>query len=467
MDKEDDLPAAPGPGAIPGLPPGIRGVNLIGYASRNFGLSVSTRHIAQVLMRRGIDVRVFDLTDAPTVQGHDGSLDAHGVLQMEALPHEVNLFCLNVMAMPRLLLRLRESDLQWSRRLNVAVLFWELPILPPHWLPAVGAFDAVLCSSWFIRETVAWQLPGTVPLHLTYPLALPEIPARKRSDFGVPDGVFAFYFSFDPYSGVDRKNPRAVLRAFQRAFSGAEAPRAHLVLKLNAPSPDAPGLSPASREFVDECRAMPNVTVIARSLAYDEAMALCQTCCDCYVSLHRSEGLGMGPMEAMLMGKPVIMTAWSGNMSYAPLDTFCPVPYRLIQPDGFDSPQFATAFLRARTRWADASVKTAAWWMRRLVEEPALRAQIAARGQAHMRRYAEQAAQCQFVDELAPLLELKKAHGPNVPTLEESQRRIGAAQRAHMGLHAQRLRKLLSNNVPGMWSLFRRLGRPRGADVLH
>lgn len=464
MQAHGDQQARP----IPGLPPGIRGVNLIGYASRNFGLSVSTRHIAQVLMNRGIEVSVFDLTDAPAVQGHDHTLERQSVMQLESLPHQVNLFCLNVMAMPRLLMRLREDDLQWNKRLNVAVVFWELPVLPPHWLPAIGAFDAVLCSSWFIRETVAWQLPGTVPLHLTYPMSLPEkMPERQRADFGVPEDAFAFYFSFDPYSGVDRKNPRAVLRAFQRAFGDRKGPRAHLVLKLNVPSADAPGLSPASREFIAECMALPDVTVIARSLGYDEAMALCQTCCDCYVSLHRSEGLGMGPMEAMLMGKPVIMTAWSGNMSYAPLDTFCPVPYRLIQPDGFDSPQFATAFLGTRTRWADASVKTAAWWMRRLVDEPALRAHIAARGQAHMRNYAAQAAQCQFIDELAPLLALKVAHGPNVPTLQESQRRIEAAQRSHMGLHAQRLRRLLSNHVPGMWSLFRRLGRPRGADVLH
>ena len=39
-------------------------------------------------------------------------------------------------------------------------------------------------------------------------------------------------------------------------------------------------------------------------------------CCDCYVSLHRSEGLGLGMAETMLMGKPVIATGYSGNLDF-------------------------------------------------------------------------------------------------------------------------------------------------------
>ena len=38
--------------------------------------------------------------------------------------------------------------------------------------------------------------------------------------------------------------------------------------------------------------------------------------CDCYVSLHRSEGLGLTMAEAMAVGKPVVATAWSGNLDF-------------------------------------------------------------------------------------------------------------------------------------------------------
>ena len=39
-------------------------------------------------------------------------------------------------------------------------------------------------------------------------------------------------------------------------------------------------------------------------------------CADAYVSLHRSEGFGFGIAEAMSVGKPVIATAYSGNLDF-------------------------------------------------------------------------------------------------------------------------------------------------------
>ena len=38
--------------------------------------------------------------------------------------------------------------------------------------------------------------------------------------------------------------------------------------------------------------------------------------CDTYVSLHRSEGIGLTIAEAMGIGKPVIATGWSGNTDF-------------------------------------------------------------------------------------------------------------------------------------------------------
>ena len=38
--------------------------------------------------------------------------------------------------------------------------------------------------------------------------------------------------------------------------------------------------------------------------------------CDCYVSLHRSEGFGLTVAEAMLLGKPVIATRYGGTLEF-------------------------------------------------------------------------------------------------------------------------------------------------------
>jgi glycosyltransferase involved in cell wall biosynthesis len=41
--------------------------------------------------------------------------------------------------------------------------------------------------------------------------------------------------------------------------------------------------------------------------------------CDCFVSLHRSEGFGRVLAEALSLGRPVVATYWSGNVDFADL----------------------------------------------------------------------------------------------------------------------------------------------------
>ena len=51
--------------------------------------------------------------------------------------------------------------------------------------------------------------------------------------------------------------------------------------------------------------------------------------CDCYISLHRSEGFGFGPADAMGLGKPVITTAYSGVTDFCNSETALPIDYEL------------------------------------------------------------------------------------------------------------------------------------------
>lgn len=435
------------------VPEGARGVNLIGYASRNIGIGVAFRHIANALVARGIPISIFDLPRHHGHQGEDNSLGAHFVSRIQDLPYEINVFLLNIMALPEFLLELDADAVRWNERLNVAVIFWELPVFPQHWKPVLGAFDAILCSSWFIREAVGWQVPGTMPLHLQYPLSVPEIPAVSRAAHGVPEDAFAFYFSFDPYSGIDRKNPFAVLAAFDEAFGADE--RVHLVVKLNAPAHSAPSLVPQARSFLEQCELRPNVTVILQTGSYADALALCKACCDCFVSLHRAEGLGLAPIEAMLLGKPTILTGWSGNMSYTTADTSCLVPYSFVRPDGLESPQFDDLFVGARVRWADPCVSSAAYWMRRVVDDRTFREALAGRAGRRVSQYLAEAAECRFVGELEQLFALKRSGRSPGVSLQESARRIRSARARNVGLRLLSARRFLAKRVPGVWRFVR------------
>ena len=100
----------------------------------------------------------------------------------------------------------------------------------------------------------------------------------------------------------------------------------------------------------------------------------CSALCDCYVSLHRSEGLGLTMAEAMGLRKPVIATAYSGNLDFMTLENSFLVDYRTSRVPA-DSEPYPEG-----TPWADPSLDAAAELMRLVVHDPAEAANRARRG---------------------------------------------------------------------------------------
>jgi glycosyltransferase involved in cell wall biosynthesis len=89
---------------------------------------------------------------------------------------------------------------------------------------------------------------------------------------------------------------------------------------------------------------------------------------DGYISLHRSEGFGMGMAEAMSFGRVVIGTNFSGNVGFLTSDTGFPVPYTLRPVEPWEY-RWASGQV-----WAEPDVKAAAEIMRLVIERPDLAA---------------------------------------------------------------------------------------------
>jgi glycosyltransferase involved in cell wall biosynthesis len=127
-------------------------------------------------------------------------------------------------------------------------------------------------------------------------------------------------------------------------------------------------------EINEELSGWKNIVVIDRLLDRDELTSLIDAC-DCFVSLHRSEGFGLGPAEAMSLGKPAIMTNWSGNTDYMTSDNCVAIDYQLVALGRDYGPY------KANQHWAEPDLEQAAHWMKKLVAEPELAKQIGLRGQ--------------------------------------------------------------------------------------
>src|ERR1044072_3551784 len=77
----------------------------------------------------------------------------------------------------------------------------------------------------------------------------------------------------------------------------------------------------------------------------------------------------------MSLGKPAIMTNWSGNTDYMTSDNCVAIDYQLVALGRDYGPY------KAHQHWAEPDLEQAAHWMKKLVAEPELAKQIGLRGQ--------------------------------------------------------------------------------------
>lgn len=375
------------------------GFNVIGNISANTGLGVHARHLITLIRERGHPVTVFDIDPSGNRGRHDTQFADITVNDPDELPHPINLFVLQPSAVFTFLAGHPKFDVE-PGRLHAAVAMWELTVVPERWKRGFQALDVVLAASDFVQGVFSENLSGPFIVPAPCPLYLPDSVVPSRARFDLPDEPVIFVTSFEPASDPERKNPFAAIHAFLKAFPSGSG--ALLVIKVNNSRRDG-ALHPAVARLHELCRGHPNILILDVVLSYPDVLSLYASC-DCFVSMHRSEGLGLGLMEAMALGKPVIATAWSGNMSFMSHANSCLVGYELI-PARSDLQVYSKRYLGKDAYWADPSFEQAAAWMQELTRNASRRKDIARRAADSMALYQTLAKKGAFLDELIALHE--------------------------------------------------------------
>jgi glycosyltransferase involved in cell wall biosynthesis len=191
-----------------------------------------------------------------------------------------------------------------------------------------------------------------------------------RAAFGLPERAVIVLASFSLASSFARKNPLGAIAAFRAAFG--DRPDRLLLLKIGKPEHYPDDLAAIRHAAAGAA----NIRVETRRFGDAERHAL-TACADIVLSLHRAEGFGLVPAEAMLLGKPVVATGWSGNMDFMNADSAALVDYRLVAAA---DPRGVYAVRGAM--WAEPDPGAAAALLVELADDPARRAALGARGQA-------------------------------------------------------------------------------------
>jgi glycosyltransferase involved in cell wall biosynthesis/SAM-dependent methyltransferase len=340
------------------------GINVVGYLSSERGVGEAARQLVSALRAGDMPLATID---SPTDPGEIS--DALGAVQAKEYPYDVNLLCVNADMLPVVAEGLGRGF--FESRHSTGLWFWEVSHFPEMWARSFDCIDEVWVGSEHIAD--ALRPLATKPVHTIRMPVVPEPPEEAtRAELGMPNG-FCFLFVFDYRSVFRRKNPLGLVEAFSRAFEPGSGPS----LMIKSICGDE---FPAEREALAAAVAdRPDIHLIEDTIPIGLKNAMIANC-DCYVSLHRSEGFGLTMAEAMYFERPVIATAYSGNLDFMTEENSYLVPHAMtaIGPGANPYPP--------DKEWAEPDLDLAAALMRQVVQNPEDAAQRGRRAADDIRR---------------------------------------------------------------------------------
>jgi glycosyltransferase involved in cell wall biosynthesis len=345
-------------------PPAVEGLNVIGYHHAEDGIGQAGRLVAAAAGAAGVSCTGYSLRATPSSLFHRPDISTGS-----EFGGDTNLFCVGINLLGPTIEQLPPAAMHGRK--SASLWFWETDRVPPHLLPAFDLVDEVWAGSSFTKGALDRAGKGPVRV-LPLPVPIPStLPSLTRRELGLPEG-FLVFFMFSWLSVLERKNPEGVIDAFIQAFEPKDG--AHLVIKSHG---EVRGDARSERLRLRSSR--PDIHFLDGHVRQNTVWAMLNAC-DCFISLHRSEGFGLTMAEAMALGKPVVATGWSGNLdfmdertAYLMPATLSPIPEAVPVYGGLGN-------------WAEPDLAAATFALRQIYEDPTSARKMGTRARDHMQR---------------------------------------------------------------------------------
>lgn len=260
---------------------------------------------------------------------------------------------------------------------------WELEQLPDHWPAILNRLDGVIVPCHWNADVFRGS-GVSVPIHVVPHLSQfegavavsPADQAALEARLGGQDALRDRFIFYTIGFWSNRKAPYLAARAYWQAFS-ADDPVLMVVktsakditrwtrqwrsaFRLRHPAPNE-ALAKLAAEYRNPA---PLVVIADETLSDAEMLALHQKG-DCFVSLTRTEGWGLGAFEAARLGKPVVMTGYGGQLDFLDRDLAYIVDFTMIP---VHEPTWSANY-RSSDRWAEPSMAGATQALRAIFED--------------------------------------------------------------------------------------------------
>ena len=324
------------------------GIDVMGFVTASSGLGEAGRLLVTALRSTEYPVAAVPVFTSTAKNDHEFEVSRE-------FTYDKLMFAVNANELPMIMNQLPGQFVQ--KKYLMGQWFWELEYFPPSMRFGFQLVNEVWAPTGFICDALVKAAPPKVKIQkMPLPLVAPKFdPEISKVDIGVDPGRFMFYYTFSYFSVNGRKNPEAVVNAFKKAFKNEEGPT--LVIK-----------TVYGDKFPDKFKSLKtlvgdrtDIKLINSTLDSMTANALLNIA-DCYVSLHRSEGLGLTLSESMALGKPVIATNYSGNTEFMTDDTSILIPWEYTEVGIGNDVYPPTA------KWAEPDVNAASEAMKHVYE---------------------------------------------------------------------------------------------------
>jgi glycosyltransferase involved in cell wall biosynthesis len=340
-------------------------VLFIGYLEAALGLGESMRGLVRAVAATGLPFALYPFGIGVETRRIGGFMEHRYDFRGR---HRVNVIEMAADQLPAMF----DEIGRWKtvHSYNILRTYWELPRAPAEWASMLSGIHEIWVPNEFVGNAFRGIFDG--PITIIPPCVEVETDLEfERQHFGLDGNIFYFTFSFDYFSYPARKNPLGVVRAFQAAFPDGDE-KVGLVIKSTSNASHYPETKAAIKHAAG---LDPRIKVIDHILSRDEMVSLIRQS-DCYVSLHRSEGFGLGMAEALALGKPVIGTDYSGSTEFLSDRTGFPVDYSM-------RPLQAGEYICSDGQiWAEPDAASAAAAMQRVFRDRAERERRAEAGKA-------------------------------------------------------------------------------------
>ncbi|WP_435656756.1 glycosyltransferase [Brucella pituitosa] len=327
------------------------GLNVIGMPFGAHGLGQELRDKVRALTASGVKLCIIE-QNFSSIRRTVADPDIAELICAEPI-HSVNLICHNL---PATNLIAQKSPELLAGRYNIGAPYWEFPEIPASHKKGLNVLDELWTSNRFLTECYApvYEKPiMQMPLHL---------PKRSLPPNRVGQRSLTFGYIFDFNSLAARKDPFALLVSFLECF--ASRPQLDVRLRIKYSMEPSRLVNPMDVEDFLRLAALDDrIELIDRQMT-DPEMIDFMNSLDVYVSPHRAEGLGRGIIEAMMHGKAVIATSYSGPSEFMTENNSFPV-------DWFPSHVGASAIgdIKPSYSWAEVKMESLISIMKQVSDE--------------------------------------------------------------------------------------------------